>query len=37
MANPLYHLPLGHTPGVPQVADAQRGRGCGKQAMTIIL
>jgi hypothetical protein len=35
MASPFYHPPLGHVPGVPQVADAQLRR--GKQAMTIIL
>ena len=23
MASPFYHPPLGHVPGVPQVADAQ--------------
>jgi hypothetical protein len=34
MASPFYHPPLGHAPGVPQVADAQLGRGCGKQATT---
>jgi hypothetical protein len=37
MASPFYHPPRGHVPGVPQVAGAQRGRGRGKQAMTIIL
>jgi hypothetical protein len=37
MASLFYHPLLGHVPGVPQVADAQLGRGRGKQAMTIIL
>jgi len=27
MASPFYHPPLGHVPGVPQVADAQLGEG----------
>ena len=37
MANPFYHPPLGHVPGVPQVANAQLGRGRSKHATTIIL
>jgi hypothetical protein len=37
MASLFYHPPLGHVPGVPQVADVQLRRGRGKQAMTIIL
>ena len=37
MASPFYRPPLGHVPGVPQVANAQLGRGHSKQATTIIL
>jgi hypothetical protein len=37
MASPFYHPPLRHVPGVPQVADAQLGRGRGKQATTTFL
>ncbi len=37
MAKSVLSPPLGYAPGVPQVADAQRGRGRIKQATTIIL
>ncbi len=37
MAKSALSPPLGHAPGVPQVADAQLGRGRVKQATTIIL